>query len=89
MENNYCATYHFFYRVEKKAGWGDDHEGNPAAIYTEIKVHKGTKAMTEEHFNSIHEKYRASMAAQLKVNVDYVIPIGRDEYLENTEEEED
>lgn len=89
MGSNYCATYHFFYRIEKEAGWGEDEQGNPAPVYTELKINKATKAITEEKYAEMHENHRFSMAETINTDVKHVIPIGVEEYLENTEDEED
>ena len=89
MESNYCATYHFFYRIEKEAGWGEDEECIPSAIYTELKIGKATKIMTEESYRELHETHRYSMAETMDIDIKHVIPIGRDEYEENTDSEDE
>ena len=57
--------------------------------YTKANMGESVKLPTEGYENEIAEQYRKLFASQLEVNIDDVIRISRDEYAENTEEDDE
>lgn len=85
----YCASYHFFFRVEKEAGLGVDEFGNNDCIYTSMSMDKCMKALTEKEYEVRQEVIREIVANMLDIeDIKLVTPIDRDEYQYNTEDEE-
>ena len=82
MKDLRCYTLHYFYKVIDT----DLFEGEDG--FLEYKMHKATKVPKLEEDEEIGEKVKENFAKLLKVSIDKIIRIDRDEYLENVPEEE-
>ncbi len=68
------------YRVEKEAGWGEDEKGNPAEVYSCVKLDCKTYNIPKDEYKELVE------AGSFNIDEDLVTPITLNEYLDNTEE---
>ncbi len=85
MRDLRCYTLHFFFQVEGAKLY------NGETGYVASSFDQCTKEMegnsTVEGFNKVSECYRELIADQLKVPIEQVIPISRDCYDSNTEDD--
>jgi hypothetical protein len=80
-----CYSLHFFFQIEGAELY------NGETGYASSSFEQCTKEMeknsTVEGFNKVSEVYRKVVAEQLKVPIEQVIPISRECYEANTEED--
>ena len=80
----------FCFRIDKKVGVAEDGNGNPAEAFVCAKA-EGIKSYTvpKEEYQSMQEGYRKILANQLECDIELLTPITLNEYLDETEEEEE
>ena len=87
MENEIdlrCHTLHFYFKIDDSEIFG----GEGADGYVAYEIEKATKVPTIDEEKELADSVRTGLSEMLKVPIDKIIRISRDEYLENTEEEE-
>lgn len=75
------------YRLEKEAGWGEDEKGNPAEVYSCVKLDCKTYNIPKVKYKELVEAGKKITAGSFNIDEDLVTPITLNEYLDNTEEE--
>lgn len=78
----------FCYKLSKEIGLGYDEEGNPCETYSAVKLDV-KNLPTEEDYKKAHKSFAKVLANQLSTEEKYIIPISKEEYLENTEDGEE
>lgn len=80
----------FCFKVDKSVGLAKDEKGNPGEAFACIKA-TGVESYTlpSKNYKDMQEAYRQIIAAQLECDVHLLTPITLNEYLDNTEEDED
>jgi hypothetical protein len=80
----------FCFKIDKKVGMAEDENGNPAEAFVCAKA-RGIKSYTvpREEYQDMQEGYRKILACQLKCDIQLLTPITLNEYLDETEEEEE
>lgn len=86
MEDLRCYTLHFYYRIKGADLFNGEDGFSTCSLEEAIK---NMENITINKFNEISNDYRALVAKQCKVPIENIIPISRDEYKENTEEEDE
>ncbi|WP_017728525.1 hypothetical protein [Halalkalibacterium ligniniphilum] len=76
----------FCYRISAKAGMAHDGKGNDASCFTQMNF-EGGKALSEDDYNSLHEKLKISLSNQLDLPVEYLECISQQEYDENHDDD--
>lgn len=74
------------YRVEKEAGWGEDEKGNPAEVYSCVKLDCKTYNIPKDEYKELVKAGKKITAGSFNIDEDLVTPITLNEYLDNTEE---
>ena len=93
MEDLRCVTLHFYFKIVDSDMFGG--EGTIGYITASNGEALGSKKLpfddmvSLEGFNSMRDAYRKLISCQMEVPVEKIIPISRDEYKENTEEDEE
>lgn len=77
----------FCYKMTKEAEVAVDEDGNFDDAFACIKL-ESKEPISEESYKDAHEFFRRAMANQLETDIENVIPISVDEYLDNTEDGE-
>jgi len=85
MEDLRCHTVHLFFKVLDSDMFG----GDGTIGYVNSNAGECWPIPSEEVEKNHTEKMRKIFADQMEVPVDKVIQISRDEYRENTEEDDD
>lgn len=81
--SNYKTAFH--YRLEKETNMAIDHETNePCAAYCKIDLDHNKPV---DFYSKVHKSYAEILAKQLGVDSKYVVPITKEEYEENNDEE--
>lgn len=82
-----CYSIHFFYKIKDAELYGGI--GNIGYAETNLDRAVNTEAFTAEHFAKASENIKIGIAEQLKVPVENITAIHRDEYEEATREDEE
>ena len=77
------------YRIDKEAGWGEDENGNPTEVYSCIKMNCKSYNIPKEEYKELVELGKILTISSFNIDEKFVIPITLNEYLDNTEEEEE
>lgn len=77
------------YRVEKEAGWGEDGNGNPTEVYSCIKMDCKTYNIPKDEYQELIKIGSKLTAGSFNIDEKLITPITLNEYLDNTEEEEE
>ena len=77
------------YRVEKEAGWGEDEDGDPTEVYSCIKIDCKTYNVPKNQYKELVEAGKKITARSFNIDEKLITPITLNEYLDNTEEDED
>ncbi len=80
----------FCFKIDKEVGLAQDEFGNNAEAFVCCKA-KGCKKyeVAREKYKNAHEVYRKIVASQLQVDTEIVVAITLNEYLDNTEEDDE
>ena len=80
----------FCFRIDAKVGMAKDEDGNKCEAFACCKA-EGVESYTvpKENYQNVQEGYRKVLASKLKCDVELIIPITLNEYLDKTEEEEE
>lgn len=76
------------YRVDKKAGWGEDENGNATEVYSCIKIDCNTYTIPNEEYKELVNIGKKLTATSFNIEEELITPITLNEYLDNTEEED-
>lgn len=77
------------YRVEKEAGWGEDEYGNPTEVYSCIKMDCKTYNIPKDEYKELIKVGKRLTARSFNIDENLITPITLNEYLDNTEEDEE
>lgn len=78
----------FCFRLTAEAGMARDTQtGEPVECFTQVQLGGAKHAPAD--YNAMHDSLRVSVAAQIGVKPEYVIPISQAEYDENVDSDED
>lgn len=92
MKDLRCVTLHFYYKIVDSEMFGG--EGTVGYVSASNGESLGSEKMpfdeivSIEGFNSTCDAYRKIISYQMDVPLEKIIPISRDEYKDNTEDEE-
>lgn len=93
MEDLRCVTLHFYFKVlDAELFGGKGTKGYAATSANECLGSEEVsfdKMVSLKEFNKICDKYRKCISVQMKVPEENVVAISRDEYKENTDEDEE
>lgn len=77
------------YKVEKEAGWGEDEQGNPTEVYSCVKLSCKTYNVPKKQYQELVKAGKKLTARSFNIDESLVTPITLNEYLDNTEDDED
>lgn len=80
----------FCFRIDKSVGLAEDEFGNPGEAFVCAKV-KDVKRyeVPRKQYVKLQESFRKMLAAQIGCDINLLTPITLNEYLDETEEDED
>lgn len=78
------------FKIDKSVGMAEDEEGNKAEAFVQAKA-KNVKRyeIPREQYTKLQEGFRKMLAAQIGCDISLLTPITLNEYLDETEEDED
>ena len=77
------------YRVEKEAGWGEDENGNPSEVYSCVKADCKIYNVPKNEYKKLVKAGKRITAKIFNIDEKFITPITLNEYLDNTEEDEE
>lgn len=93
MKDLRCVTLHFYFKIIDADIFGGEGTEGYATTSSGECIGSSNKTFDEmvsrEGFNKICDAYRELLSGQMDVPVENIIPISRDEYKENIEEDEE
>ncbi|WII39685.1 hypothetical protein [Paenibacillus thiaminolyticus] len=75
----------FCYRISEKAKMAHDEYGNPAECFAQIKLNDCKNP--PEDYDAAHKKMGVSLAKEIGISPEWVIPISEEEYDAEMDEE--
>ncbi|BFH12657.1 hypothetical protein PMJ10TS2_46220 [Paenibacillus melissococcoides] len=75
----------FCYRISEEAKMAHDEYGNPAECFSQIKLSDCKNP--PEDYNAAHKKMGVSLAKEIGISPEWVIPISEEEYDAEMDEE--
>lgn len=78
----------FYFRLSAELKIAIDKDGNYGEVYSCCTL-TVENAPTDEQMNKLQEAYRKAIAAQTNADIKHIVPISREEYMENIDDEDE